>query len=337
MSALPPIATAKADIGQHHVRFTPESGHVRCNGSCLLWAKSGHRGLLHHLIVFRGDLAVRITNIWGTKMRAKRIIAALAFAVAVVSAFASHAQQTTDPRVADLVQSGKLRVALGLGSPALAMKDANTGEVRGPALDLAQALADKIGVKLELIEYPRPGAILADVKNDKWDVTFLVSDPTRLAEADFSPPYMQSDFTYLVPAGSSKRTVAEMDQPGIRISVARGDASDLRLTQILKHAELLRLDSIAAAIEMVQGGKVDGCGSARAVLLPLTDKAPGSRVLDDGFATIAWVAMVPKNKDGRITYMSDFIEAAKATGLVKQTIDRANLRGVQVASPGKVN
>jgi hypothetical protein len=35
--------------------------------------------------------------------------------------------------------------------------------------------------------------------------------------------------------------------------------------------------------------------------------------------------------------MSDFIEAAKATGLVKQTIDRANLRGVQVASPGKVN
>ena len=79
----------------------------------------------------------------------------LAFAVAVVSASAAHAQQTTDPRVADLVQSGKLSVALGLGSPALAMKDANTGEVRGPALDLAQALADRIGVKLEPVEYPK--------------------------------------------------------------------------------------------------------------------------------------------------------------------------------------
>jgi len=47
--------------------------------------------------------------------------------------------------------------------------------------------------------------------------------------------------------------------------------------------------------------------------------------------------MVPKNKDGRIAYMSDFIEEAKVTGLAKQTIDRANLRGVQVASPGRVN
>ena len=166
--------------------------------------------------------------------------------VVVVGALAAHAQQSTDPRVADLVQSGKLRVGIGLGSPALAMKDPNTGEVRGPALDLARALAKKIGVELEPVEYPRPGAILAGVKNNEWDVTFLVADPARLADADFSPPYMQSDFTYLVPAGSSKRSVADMDQPGTRIAVPRGDASDLRLTQILKHAELVRIDSIAA-------------------------------------------------------------------------------------------
>jgi ABC-type amino acid transport substrate-binding protein len=50
----------------------------------------------------------------------------------------------------------------------LAMKDPTTGEVRGPALDLARALAKKIGVKLETVEYPRPGAILAGVKNSEW-------------------------------------------------------------------------------------------------------------------------------------------------------------------------
>jgi len=81
-------------------------------------------------------------------MTAKHIIAAMTFAV-VVGASAAHAQQSTDRRVADLVQSGKLRVALGLGAPTLAMKDPNNGEVRGPALDLAQALAKKLGVKLE--------------------------------------------------------------------------------------------------------------------------------------------------------------------------------------------
>ena len=47
--------------------------------------------------------------------------------------------------------------------------------------------------------------------------------------------------------------------------------------------------------------------------------------------------MVPKGKGGRIGYVSDFIEEAKATGLVKQIIDQANIRGVKVAPPGKVN
>src|SRR5262245_4462224 len=184
-----------------------------------------------------------------------RIIGALAFTI--VSALAAHAQQSIDPRVADLIQSGKLRVAFGLGAPPLAMKDQNTGEIRGPAVDLARALARKIGVSLEPVEYPRPGAVLAGLKNNEWDVTFLVADPARLADADFSPPYMQSDFTYLVPPSSSKRLVADMDQPGTRIAVPRGDASDLRLTQILKHAQLVRVDSLAAAVEMVHREKVD--------------------------------------------------------------------------------
>jgi polar amino acid transport system substrate-binding protein len=270
-------------------------------------------------------------------LRAKRTIAALAFAVAVASALVSHAQQSSDPRVADLLQRGKLRVALGLGSPVLAMKDTNTGEVRGPALDLARALAKKIGVKLEPVEYPRPGAVLAGVKNNEWDVTFLVADPARLGDADFSPPYMQSDFTYLVPAGSSKRALSDMDQPGTRIAVPRGDASDLRLTQILKHAELVRIDSIAAAIDMVHAGKIDAYAAPRVVLLALSNKAPGSRVLDDGFANIVWVAMVPKGNAGHLAYVSEFLEEAKATGLVKQIIDQANLRGLQVAPSGKAN
>ena len=32
-----------AESSKFYVRFTPKSGHVRCNGPCLLWANSGHR------------------------------------------------------------------------------------------------------------------------------------------------------------------------------------------------------------------------------------------------------------------------------------------------------
>lgn len=243
----------------------------------------------------------------------------------------AQAGQAPDPRVADLVQSGKLRVALGLGSPVLAIKDPKSGEVRGPALELARELAAKIGVQLEAVEYPRPGAILQGIQKNEWDVTFLVADPARSAEADFSPAYMQTDYTYLVPAASSKHSAADLDQAGVRIAVPRGDASDFRLTKMLKHAELVRVDTIAAIIDMVRAGQVDAYGGPRVVLLKLSEEAPGSRVLDDGFADGVYVAMVPKGKADRIAYVGGFIEEAKSSGLVQRIIDQYGLRGVQVA------
>ena len=246
----------------------------------------------------------------------------------------SHAQKAADPRVADLVEARKLRVGIGLGSPALAIKDTASGDPRGPALDLGRALAAKIGVDLEPVYYARPGAVLEGLRTNAWDVTFLVADPARAGEADFSPPYMQSDFTYIVLAGSPIGSVADADRVGVRIAVPRGDASDLRLTRILKHAELVRTDSIAAAIELVRGGNASAYAAPRFVLLAEAARQPGARVLDDHFAIISMAAMVPKGHARRLAYVSEFLEEAKASGLVKQTIERGGLRGVQVAPAG---
>jgi ABC-type amino acid transport substrate-binding protein len=100
---------------------------------------------------------------------------------------------------------------------------------------------------------------------------------------------------------------------------------------MLKHAELARADSIAAIIDMVRAGQVDAYAGPRVVLLKLSDQAPGSRVLEEGFADIVYVAMVPKGKAGRIAYVSEFIEEAMSSGLVQRTIDRYGLKGIQVA------
>jgi polar amino acid transport system substrate-binding protein len=264
-------------------------------------------------------------------MLSKRTMTFIGIVAFVACGFAAQAQQVPDPRVADLIQAGRLRVGLGLGSPALALKDVKTGEVRGPALDLARALATKIGVQVEPVEYPRPGAVLQGVQNNEWDVTFLVAAPDRSAQADFSRPYMQTDDTYLVPAGSLKRSVADMDQPGVRIAVPRADGSDLILTKALKHAELVRMDSIAAVTDAVRAGQVDAFAAPRPVLLARSNQLPGSRVLNDGFADIDYVAMVPKGKADRLAYVSAFIEEAKSSGLVLQTIDRYELKGIRVA------
>jgi len=246
----------------------------------------------------------------------------------------SSPQQATDSRVADLVRAGKLRVGLGLGVPTLAIKDPATGEVRGSALDLGQALAARIGIDFVPVEYPRPGAVMEGLRTGAWDVALLAIDPSRSAEVDFSPPYMEYDLTYMVLAESSVRNIADADQPGIRIAVERGGAGDIRLSRVLKRAELVRTDTVAAGLELLRAGKVEVRAGVRPGLLQDTARLPGARVLEDRFGVIRVAMAIPKGHTERLAYISDFIEEAKASGLIKQIIERAGLRGVQVAPAG---
>ena len=259
---------------------------------------------------------------------------ALGFGAGVVEEQVAYAQQASDPRVADLVQAGKLRVGLGLGSPPVAIKDPVTGEARGPAVDLGRALAARIGVEFVSVEYPRPGAVMEGVRTGAWDVAFLSIDPARAAEADFSPPAYEYDLTFMVPAGSSVRNVADADRAGIRIAVERGGAGDLTLTRILKRAELIRADTIAATFELLRAGQVEVRAGTRPGLLQDAARMPGYRVLEDRFGVIRIAALVPKGQAGRLAYIGEFIEEAKASGLVKRAIEAAGLRGVQVAPAG---
>jgi polar amino acid transport system substrate-binding protein len=157
----------------------------------------------------------------------------LALGFLLVAIGAPYAQQAPDARVADLVRAGKVRVGIGL-APVIATKDPATGELRGTGIDLGRALAARIGVQFEPVEYPSPPKILEGLDTEAWDVAFLGVDPTRLAQVDFSPPYLQVDYTYLVPAGSSVREAGDADQPGVRIAVTRNSVGDVALTRILE-------------------------------------------------------------------------------------------------------
>jgi polar amino acid transport system substrate-binding protein len=259
---------------------------------------------------------------------------ALGIAAGAIGDQSLYAQQVPDARVADLVQAGKVRVGLGLGVPTLAIKDRATGEVRGPALDLGRALAARIGVEFVPVEYPRPGAVMEGVRTGAWDVAFLSIDPSRAAVADLSPPYMEYDLTFMVLTDSAIRKVADADQPGARIAVERGGVGDLSLTRMLKRAELVRVETVSAGFDLLRAGQVDVRAGVRPGLLEDSARLPGFRVLEDRFGVVRLGALIPKGHAGRLAYISEFIEEAKASGLVQRAIERAGLRGVQVAPKG---
>jgi len=255
-------------------------------------------------------------------------------AVGVVEQQNLYAQQAPDPRVADLIQAGKVRAGLGVVAPHWAIKDPATGELRGVAVDLARALASRLGIEFVPVEYPSPTKVLDGLKVGAWDVGFLGVDPSRAAVVDFSPPYLQIDATYLVPAGSSIRNLADADQPGVRIAVSRKSVEDIVLSRMLKRAELRRVETVGAGFDLLRDGNADVLATPRPTALLFSARLPGFRVLEDRFHATFGAMAVPKGQTGRLAYISEFIEEAKASGLVQQAIERAGLRGVQVAPAG---
>lgn len=269
-------------------------------------------------------------------MRLRDLVLALPLTLSISAGFieTAHAEQATDPRVADLVRAGKVRVGLGVVAPHWAVKDPATGELRGVAVDIARAFATRLGVELVVVEYASPSKVPDGVKTGAWDVGFLGVDPSRAGVVDFAPPHMQVDATYLVPADSSIRNIADADMPGVRIAVARKGVEEIVLSRMIKRAELHSVDTIPAGFELLRAGNVGVLAAPRPALLQFSSRLPGSRVLDDRFHSTFGAMAVPKGQPGRLSYVSDFIEEAKASGFVHQAIERAGVRGVQVATAG---
>ena len=109
------------------------------------------------------------------------------------------------------------------------------------------------------------------------------------------------------------------------------------LTRIVKQAVLVRVDNQAAGEHLLRTGQTSAYAAPRPVLLGMSAHLSGSHVLEDLFATISFAAFVPKGHARHLAYVGEFLEEAKASGLIKTFIERAGLRGMKVAAPAKSN
>jgi polar amino acid transport system substrate-binding protein len=102
-------------------------------------------------------------------------------------------------------------------------KDSRTGELKAAStgiilLDIARTLGARIGVEVLPVGHPTIPEMLMCLTAGACDMGFMGPDPSR-AGVDFSPPILQLDYTFLVPAGSSIARTADADRPGVRIAV----------------------------------------------------------------------------------------------------------------------
>jgi polar amino acid transport system substrate-binding protein len=258
---------------------------------------------------------------------------AFMLAAALLAPAAATAQPSTDPRVADIVRAGKVRIGMHLPQ---FVQDPKTGEIHGHGtgtviVQVAQALADRLGVKLELVGHPSPPALVKCLQAGACDVGFLGYTPHRIGDVDYAQPHIIVPFTYLVPAGSPIRRVADADKAGVRIAVVRNHTSTIALTSLLKHAKMVAVEIPDEAFNLLREGNVDAYASPRPPILEYSDRLPGSRVLDDHYGANIQAMAVAKRQAARLAYINDFVEQARTSGAIQQAIIRVGERGIEVA------
>ena len=237
--------------------------------------------------------------------------------------------------ISDLAPTGTLRVGINLSNFLLTRTEKN-GEHAGVAVDLGKELGRRLGVPVEIVPFPNPGALAEAAKSGVWDVGFLGAEPQRANEIDFTAAYVEIEATYLVPAGSKLDSIAAVDAKGIRIAVPTKAAYELYLTRNLKNAELVHEKGADNAFNRFKSDKLDALAGLRPRLVTDQENMPGSRILEGNFTAVQQAAGTPKGRKAGSRYLREFIEEVKETGLVAKTIEKNGVRGLTVAAASRV-
>ena len=233
----------------------------------------------------------------------------------------------------ELAPTGKLRVGINHGNFLLIASGSKGGNPRGVAPDVARELGRQLGVPVEFVDFDTAGGLADAVRTGAWDVAFLGAEAQRAAEIALTAAYLEIPATYIVPAGSPIRSVAEVDREGVRIAVTERAAYELFLSRNIKHATLVRVDGLDGSFNHFVSEKLDALAGLRPRLLTDVEKLPGARLLDGQFYAVQQAIGTPKARAEAAKYLRAFAEQVKASGFVAAAISRNAVPGVSAAPP----
>jgi polar amino acid transport system substrate-binding protein len=233
----------------------------------------------------------------------------------------------------ELAPTGVLRAGINMSNFLLVTGKSASGDPEGVSPSMARAIAERLGVPVKYVPYPKPGELADDVGKDKWDIGLIGAEPQRAEQIAFTAAYCEIEATYLVPAGSPIKTIAEVDRAGVRIAVTARSAYELWLARNIKHAKLVLSDSLDAALKQFADEKLEALAGLRPRLLTDVANLPGARILDGQFTAVQQAVGTPRKNTAGAKFLAAFVEEAKKSGLVGGFIERHKVKGLSVAPP----
>jgi len=193
---------------------------------------------------------------------------ALAFFLAATAAGPALAGDT----LADVKAKGVLVAGVKDSLPPFGYVDQQTRTIVGYDIDFVQAIAKKLGVKVEL--KPVTSATrMPQLQEGNIDIiaATMTKNPERAKVIDFSYTYFLTGQKFLTKTGTAK-SLKDLD--GKKIGTAKGSTSEQNAKKALPNSTILSFDDYPQAVLALQQGKVVAVTTDESILAGQLAKLP---------------------------------------------------------------
>ena len=236
------------------------------------------------------------------------------------SAASSEAASTSAAAELTTVEAGKLTMATNATFPPYEMTT-DSGEIEGIDVDTAKAIAEKLGLELQIDDMDFDAALLS-VQQGKADIVMAgvtVTDE-RKAVMDFSDSYATGIQSIIVPEGSD--ITSPDDLAGKKIGTQRGTTGYLYCSDDFGEDAVVAYDSGLTAVQALNNGQVDAVVIDNEPAKAYVESNPGLKILDTSYAEEDYAIGMNKGNTALLEAVNAALEELKADGTLQAIVDK---------------
>ena len=246
--------------------------------------------------------------------------ASSAAASSVASSAAASSEAASAAADLTTVEAGKLTMATNATFPPYEMTTDN-GTVEGIDVDTAQAIADKLGLELQVDDMDFDAALLS-VQQGKADIAMagITVTDERKAVMAFSDSYATGIQSIIVPEGSDIATADDL--AGKKIGTQRGTTGYLYCSDDFGEDAVVAYDNGLTAVQALNNGQVDAVVIDNEPAKAYVESNPGLKILDTSYAEEDYAIGMNKDNTALLDAVNAALEELKADGTLQSIVDK---------------
>ena len=239
-----------------------------------------------------------------------------------VASSASSEAASTSAAAGELttVMAGKLTMATNATFPPYEMTT-DSGDIEGIDVDTAKAIAEKLGLELQVDDMEFDAALLS-VQQGKADIAMagITVTDERKAVMAFSDSYATGIQSIIVPEGSD--IASPDDLAGKKIGTQRGTTGYIYCTDDFGEDSVVAYDNGLTAVQALNNGQVDAVVIDNAPAKEYVAANPGLKVLETSYAEEDYAIGMSKDNTALVEAVNAALEELKADGTLQSIVDK---------------